>query len=176
MSFRQNILAGLVVGIGLLAAAPAAAQTSPFSLEARTGATIPTGDLSDAGVESGLLFAVDVYYTFAPTFSLYGGWAYHGFSNDVSVTGPRAGLKVLFPMAGDATPWVRGGATYNQLDGLGGTSDSNLGVELGAGIDYALSPRLSITPAARYESFSPDLDASGTVSFLTLDLGIHLHF
>lgn len=176
MSIRRHIPTGFAVAAALLMAAPAAAQESPFSLEARTGVTIPTGDLGDA-TESGLLFAIDGYYSLSPTLSLYGGWAYHGFDNDVSASGPRVGLKALFTPPGDAWPWVRGGVTFNQGELGDDSSDRAAGLELGAGIDYALSPRVSVTPAARYETFSAEFGATDvTFSYLTLDLGIHLHF
>ncbi len=183
MSIRRALIPGVLAVAAAFAAVPAAAQESPFSLEARTGVTIPLGDLSDAGAESDLLFAADVYYTLGPTMSLYGGWAYHRFdcaacADDVTASGPRGGLKILFPTPGDATPWIRGGLTYNSAKGLADAeSDRALGIEAGAGIDYALSPRLSITPAARYETFNADFGAAEpSLSYLTLDIGIHLHF
>lgn len=183
MSFYRNTLAIIAVGVSLLMAAPATAQESPFSLEARTGVTFPMGNLSDAGAESDLLFGLDAYLSVNPMFSLYGGYAYHRFTcdacaDDVTASGPRLGLKALLYTPGDALPWVRAGATFNQATGLAeGSSDRTLGVELGAGIDYQVAQRLSIVPALRYETFSTNFaGAEESLSYLTLDLGLHLHF
>ncbi|MGK7312094.1 MAG: outer membrane beta-barrel protein [Candidatus Longimicrobiales bacterium M2_2A_002] len=174
MSLNTRAFFGATAVAALLVAGPAAAQDSPFSLEARSGVTFPTGDLSDAGFESGVIFGVDLFFAVDRALSLYAGWGQHGFSDDVSVSGPRVGAKVLFHTPGLATPWIRAGATFNELDGdLGVSSDRETGLEAGAGIDYELSDRVSVTPAARYHTFSPE---GVTVSYLTLDLGLHLHF
>lgn len=182
MSLDRKTLTGFVVAAALVAA-PATAQDSPFSLEARTGVTIPTGDLSDAGAESGLLFGADVFFTVDPALSIYGGWGYYRFgcdacADDVTASGPRLGLKALYHTPGEATPWIRAGATFNQADGLEtDASDRAVGLEAGVGIDYELSDRVSITPAARYHTFSPGAGAAGaSLSYLTIDLGLHLHF
>ncbi|MDX1675329.1 MAG: outer membrane beta-barrel protein [Longimicrobiales bacterium] len=182
MSVRRGILQSAAMVAVLAMAGPVAGQGSPLSVEGRTGITFATGDLSDAGAGSGPLFAVDLILNVDRALSLYGGWAYHQFGCDacgetLSASGPRLGVKALFHTPGDALPWVRAGATYNEFDGLGAGSDRALGLEAGAGIDYALSDRVSITPAARYETFSPEFGGgTATVSYLTLDLGIHLHF
>lgn len=176
MSLSTRALFGAIAVAALLVAAPAAAQDSSISVEARSGVTFPTGDLSDAGIESGVIFGVDLFFAVDRALSLYAGWGQHGFSDDVSVSGPRVGAKVLFHTPGLATPWVRAGATFNELDSgglLGGSTDREIGLEAGAGIDYEVSDRVSVTPAARYHTFSPE---GATVSYLTLDLGLHLHF
>ena len=176
MSVNTRAFFGAVAVVGLLAAAPAAAQDSPISVEARSGVTFPTGDLSDGGVESGVIFGVDLFFTVDRALSIYAGWGQHGFSDDVSASGPRAGVKAMFHTPGMATPWIRAGATFNELESggiFGGTTDREIGLEAGAGIDYELSDRVSVTPAARYHTFSPE---GTTVSYLTVDLGLHIHF
>ena len=176
MSSNGRVFFSMIAAAALLTAAPAAAQHSPFSLELRSGVTFPTGDLSDAGIEAGPLFGLDVFAV-DRALSVYGGWGYHQFSDDVTASGPRLGLKAIFRTPGYATPWIRAGATFNEADGSGGSSDRELGLEAGAGLDYELSDRVSLTPAARYHTFSPDFGAgSSTFSYLTLDLGVHLHF
>ena len=187
MLFSRKSLTGIVTAVVLAvaagSAAPAAAQDSPLSIEGRTGVTIPMGDLSDAGAEPGLIFGVDAFYVVGEVVSVYGGWGYHQFScddciADVTAAGPRAGVKILYPVPGAATPWFRTGLTFNSAEGLADvSSDRAVGFEAGAGIDYALSPRLSVTPAVRYAFFDADFGAvEPTFSYLTLDLGLHFHF
>lgn len=177
MSSNGRVFFSLIAVAALLTAAPAAAQDSPFSVELRSGVTFPTGDLSDDGIESGPIFGVDVLFAVDRALSVYGGWGYHQFSDDVTASGPRLGLKAIFHTPGYATPWVRAGATFNEADVSGGSADREIGLEAGAGLDYELSDRVSVTPAARYHTFSPDFGAgSYTFSYLTLDLGVHLHF
>lgn len=182
-----RLIGAVLAAVALLwATAPAAAQDQDqISLEARTGVTFPTGDLSDRGYDSGLLFGADVFWTVMPRFSIYGGYAWHRFNcdtcvgDDASASGPRAGLKVLFPLAGDATPWLRGGLSLSGTDGLDGASDPDreLGLEIGGGIDYALNDRFSLTPALHYKAFTQDIGTEETdLSYLTLGLGAHFHF
>lgn len=177
MLFDRKYLAGLVAAAALFAAAPAAAQHSPLSLEARTGATLAFGDVADGGSEAGPILGVDAYYAVARNASVYAGWGYHGFSDGVSANGPRVGVKALFPQPGGSTPWIRAGATLNEAKVNDVASDRAVGLEVGAGFDFALSPRLLITPALRYHQFTADFGASETTfTYLTIDMGLHLHF
>lgn len=175
--------AAVVLAVSLAWGDGAEAQEPiPISAEVRTGVTFPTGDLSDAGAESGLLLGADVFFGLFPRFSLYGGYAWHRFScdpcvDDVTASGPRGGVKVLFPLPGDALPWVRGGLSWSNSDGLGGDPDGELGLEFGGGIDYALSPRFSLTPSFHYKTFTQEPGTTEVdLAYLTLELGAHVHF
>lgn len=154
----------------------------PVSVEARTGVTFPTGDLSDAGAGSGLLLGADVFLGLFPRFSLYGGYAWHRFgcdecADDVTASGPRGGVKVLFPRSGAALPWVRGGLSWSNSDGLVGDADGELGLEIGGGLDYRVAPRIDLTPAVHYKTFSQEFETvEMDLAFLTLELGAHFHF
>lgn len=177
MSFNSKQLAGLVTALMILAAAPATAQESPLSVEARTGAALAFGDVADGGSEAGPIFGVDAYYAIGHAASVYAGWGYHSFSDGLSANGPRVGLKALFPQPGGATPWVRAGATFNEAKDNDVASDRTLGLEVGAGFDFALTDRLFITPALRYHTFKADFGATEpTFTYLTIDMGLHLHF
>lgn len=175
--------AALAVAACLALSGSVEAQTEvSVSVEARTGVTFPTGDLSDQGAESGFLLGADVFLAMFPRFSLYGGYAWHRFNcdacvDDVTASGPRGGVKVLFPMPGDALPWIRGGLSWSGSDGLGGDPDRELGLEFGGGVDYALTPRLSLVPALHYKTFTQEIGTTETdLSYLTLELGAHVHF
>lgn len=159
-----------------------AQQPVPISLEVRPGVTFPLGDLSDADASSGFSVAGDVFFGLFERFSIYGGYAWHQFRfddpvEDVTAQGPRGGVKVLFPMPGDALPWVRGGLSYSTSDGLAGDPDGEVGLEFGGGVDYRLSPRFSLSPSLHYKTFSQDVGTDDVnVSYLTLGLGAHFHF
>lgn len=161
-----------------------AQQPVPISVEVRPGVTFPTGDLSDAGTNSGFSVAGDVFFGLFERFSIYGGYAWHQFRRDdpldaITAQGPRGGVKVLFPMPGDALPWVRGGLSYSTTDGWEGVDpDGEIGLEFGGGVDYRVSPRFSLSPSLHFKTFTQDLGPADDigVSFLTLGLGAHFHF
>jgi len=179
----RMVSTGLVVGGLLASAAPARSQEREISVEGRTGVTFPVGDLADVGAESGLLLGADVLYPVRRRISIYGGLEYDRFNcsscADVATTGLRGGVSLRFPMPGDAVPWVRGGVTVNRAKGLepapGRSSGWRPGLELGGGVDYALTPRFSLEPSARFQSFSTNVGTPGlTMTYFTLDLGARL--
>ncbi|MFW6206642.1 MAG: hypothetical protein ACOC5J_01780 [Gemmatimonadota bacterium] len=175
-------VAGAALAATLLWTGSAEAQTPiPFSVEARTGATFPTGDLGD-GTDTGFLLAADLYMGLFPRFDLYGGYAWHKFSvdgpdDDVTEQGPRLGVRVNFPVPVAIAPWVRGGLSWSSTDGLAGDPDSELGLEFAGGLDWSVLPTLSLSPGLHYKTVTQDL-GGGTgevdVSYLTLELGARL--
>lgn len=176
---------GIALAAGLIWTGSAEAQQPvPISVEVRPGVTFPTSDLSDADASSGFSVAGDVFFGLFPRFSLYAGYAWHQFRfddplDDITAQGPRGGVKVLFPLTGDALPWVRGGLSYSTSDGWeAGDPDGEVGMEVGGGVDYRLSPRFSLSPSLHYKTFNQDFGTAGDVdvSYLTLGLGAHFHF
>ena len=156
------------------------AQTS-FAVEGRVGVTLPQGDLSDAGAESGLSLGAELQATFRPNLTAYVGLQRHAFNCEGSCplgssptsTGIGAGLKYIFHTPGDAHLWGRGGLVANVLDSDAGSSDREIGFELGVGVDMPIAPRLSLVPNIGFTTH----DAGGglTASFVTLGVGIHYH-
>ena len=177
-----SLCASVVAALAVLAGPAEAQDPIPVSAEVRAGVAFPTGDLSDAGAESGLALGADVFFGFFPRFSLYGGYAWHRFGcdvcvDDVTTSGPRGGVKVLLPLPGRAVPWIRGGLTWSGSDGLIGEADGELGLEFGGGLDYSVAPRLSLAPALHYKTFTQEFATTEVdVSHLTLELGAHFHF
>lgn len=174
---------GIALAASLAWSGVAEAQTPiPVTVEARTGATFPTGDLSDAGTSTGFLFGADILVGLFPRFSLYGGYAWHkfsddGFGDDITAHGPRTGVKLRFPVPGPLGPWVRGGLSYSSSSGLPGDPDGELGLEFGGGLDYNISPRFGLVPSLHYKTFTQDLGTTEIdLSYLTLDLGARLNF
>ncbi len=160
----------------------AEAQTPiPVTVEARTGATFPTGEFGD-GANTGFLLAADVFVGLFPRFSLYGGYAWHqfsddGFGDDITAHGPRGGVKLRIPMAGPIGPWIRGGLSYSSSSGLPGDPGGELGLEFGGGFDYNVSPRFGLVPSLNYKTFTQDTGVGEVdLSYLTLELGARLNF
>lgn len=160
----------------VLGATPASAQ---WSIEGRLGATLPTGDLTEPLEQTGgLAVAADLMYTFRPNVTFYGGIGHHRFNCDgcdanLTTTGLDAGLKYLFGPADDAIPWIRGGLLYHKPEIEGGDGDWGLGFDSGIGIDWRVSHQVVLVPALRYNSYSSN---DATLSWFTIDLGLHLHF
>jgi opacity protein-like surface antigen len=198
MQIRKLIIPGLVLGAAL--AQPAAAQSVlPFSFEVRGGAAIPQGDDFD-GVSTGFSVGGTVHYQVAPMVGIYGGFEYAKFTFDddsedvdsnISDSGFRLGARFAIPLGAmtGVSPWVEGGATFNQTsinlsnDGgnsVGVDSDRALGYEVGAGLSFAVAPKISITPGVRWRSHKADFGdtddgpAEVDVNQFTVDLGVHI--
>ncbi|SOD03503.1 Outer membrane protein beta-barrel domain-containing protein [bacterium JGI 053] len=201
MQIRKLLFPALVLGAAL--AQPARAQTIlPLSFEARGGVAIPTGDFAD-GAGTGFNVGATVHYRVAPMVSVYAGYEYVRFAvdslGDVEGVdahfidqGFRAGARFEVPLAGTMTglqPWVEGGATFNQttVSASNGSAsvdidaDRKVGFEVGAGLNFAVAPKISIAPGVRYHSHKAEFDfgggdtAEGDVNYFTVDLGVHIH-
>ncbi|HVG45086.1 MAG TPA: outer membrane beta-barrel protein [Longimicrobium sp.] len=201
MQLRNLLVPALLLGAAL--AQPAAAQTVlPLSFEVRGGVVIPRGDFDD-GANTGWSVGGTIHYRVAPMVSVYGGFEhaaftvdddedFEGVDADITDQGFRLGARFDVPL-GSMTgigPWVEGGATFNQTsiglsDGstsLDVDSDRGVGFEVGAGLSFAVAPKISITPGVRYRShkakFSdPDggtEEAEVDVNYFSIDLGVHI--
>jgi opacity protein-like surface antigen len=163
--------------------------TTPFSIELRAGAALPTGDFGD-GLNTGWTAGLTGQYNFTPMIGVYAGYQIASFGaddeeagdEDISVNdrGFNAGLRAsLSPLAG-FSPWLKGGLVYNELeidvDGESVTTDSQLGFEVGGGLAFPLGPRISITPGVTYTMYSfddEDLDLDLDVSHVKIDIGLN---
>ncbi|HUF75012.1 MAG TPA: outer membrane beta-barrel protein [Longimicrobiales bacterium] len=187
--------AGRLVGLLALAAlacmsSPAAAQIGfedeqPFqrhvALEGRLGATFPTGELSDLGATASHALTLNLLYNFTPRWGGYVGWDFHDFGCDgcpdvIGSEGPRAGVQYTLPWRGAALPWVRAGLLLAKLTAIQGgvevESGSELGMELGTGVDFRLTPRVSVSPGASFVFYSAGLPGDDLfVPYFLLDLG-----
>jgi hypothetical protein len=164
----------------------ASAQAGRTSFEARIGATFPTGELEDNGLDTGLALGADVMYSLSPMLTAYAGASRDAFKCDRSEDecardywsgGFQAGLKYLLQRTGDALPWVRGGLIGQKMDIGPRDSDLSLGFEVGGGIDFDISPQLALAPALHFRRYEADFGPGDlTVSYLTLSVGVHFHF
>jgi len=187
-----------VTALGFLAlpVRPVSAQSRP-AVEIRGGLNLPVGDFSDppgVAAESDAGFAADLIVPVNPRFSVYGGIGRELFGCDgcggndkLRTTGLEAGLKFLFRREGSVLPWLKAGAIYHKMtirvDGVEGDSDWGLGFQAAAGADIPLGAVLSFSPALRYQTYTAKFQPFGLdflaprndVSFLSLDLGLHIH-
>lgn len=106
--------------------------------------------------------------------------------------GVTAGIKLLAPSISLARPFLKGGVTFNELEGgFGGGQSTELktertpGYEVGVGVDVGMLGLLSFTPQARYigQNFKykvPGINSTGStptqgVNYFTFDVGLSLH-
>jgi hypothetical protein len=152
-----------------------------FAAEGRVGVTLPQGDLSDAGVESGIALGGELQANFTTNLSAYLGLNRYAFRCDdcdfgenPSSTGIGAGLKWVFHNPGDVLVWGRGGVVFNKLASDDGDRDREAGFEVGAGADLSIAERLYLVPSLSFVSHG----AGGNfkANFFTLGLGLHYHF
>ncbi len=163
-----------------LFAGEAHAQVS-FAAEGRVGVTVPQGDLSDRGAETGITLGAELQGNFHPNLTAYLGLSRHAFgcesgcalgSNPTS-TGLGAGLKYLFHSPGDVHVWGRGGIIADRLSAHGLTNDRGLGFEVGMGADLPVASRLYLVPSLGFTSH--DVGSTFTARFFTLGVGAHYH-
>jgi opacity protein-like surface antigen len=154
---KKTIIAFAVVAS--FAAAGAQAQTTQFSIEPRAGLSIPTGDLGE-DVEVGLALSGDVIFQATPQLAIYAGYNHNTYAfkdtdeADAQIKGFDAGVRFSFaPMSG-FTPFVKGGVLYQKaaISGDGGSlsGDSEVGFQVGGGVEVPISPRFSFTPQASF--------------------------
>jgi hypothetical protein len=106
--------------------------------------------------------------------------------------GATAGVKLLMPGTSIVRPFVKGGVTFNQLEGGYGSGQSTElkterkpGYEVGLGLDIGILGLVSFTPQARYigQNFKynvPGVNTTGAeptqgVNYYTFDLGLSVH-
>jgi hypothetical protein len=171
-------LTALVFVLMMIVPQSASAQ---WSLEARTGAANPVGDLADAPgpQEVGLGAAGTLMYTFHPNVTAYGEAAGQWFTcdgcdTDVLNWGLDGGLKLLMAQDGPVMPWVRAGVAVQQISPED-TDEAEWGVGLdsGVGVDVQVTDQLAVVPAVRFDTYQATEDM--TVSYFTFDLGAHWH-
>jgi opacity protein-like surface antigen len=109
-------------------------------------------------------------------------------SDELMTQGFEGGAKILFTREGSILPWLKVGAIYHKakfnVDGVEGESDWGFGFQAGGGVDIPLGNVLSFSPALRYQKYTATFEPFGLefleldndVSFLSLDMGLHIHF
>jgi len=179
---KAAVIGAALLATGTLGLAPGEAQAQlGFAAEGRVGVTVPQGDLSDVGAETGLGFGAELQVNFHPRATVYAGVYRHQFGcedscslgDDPTSTGLSAGLKYIVHNPGDVAVWGRGGVVYNDLDLGSSSTDREIGFELGVGADMPIAERIYLVPHLGYISHAAG--DNFTASFFTLGLGIHYH-
>ncbi len=199
---------GLALSLGLFASSLSAQS---ISIGLRGSGSFPTGSFSETqgstadtaliqGAKNGFGYGLDVGLGIG-MFGLYAGFDHVQFDCETTtcrtdgkytLQGVTVGLKVAVPMMSRLSPFVKGGVTFNDLQGgYGGSSSNRLstdrtpGYEVGAGIDVSLLGLLSFTPQLRYIGqnlkakipgvTTPTTATEQGVKYFTFDLGLAVH-
>jgi opacity protein-like surface antigen len=183
----KRILVWVPMLLALATTAPAAAQQMfpPISIEGRGGLSLPVGDFSRS-LSLGYGLGADAIVNVTHSLGIYAGYRYISFDFDrdavgaaegsYNVQGIDAGARFGAPsLTSDISPYLRLGGVYYKgaVSGLGSGDEQRLGFQLGGGFDYALGPRVSLTPEISYTNISYPNRAN--VSFVTLDFGLRFH-
>jgi hypothetical protein len=196
-----------ILAVSGIAIAPLHAQGIYFGL--RGGAGIPTGSFNESTASSstGVLDAAKTGFGYGADAGLqlgmlgvYGGFDHIKFDCESEscntdgkyrLQGLAVGVKLIAPGFSSFHPWVKGGVTFNDLEGGYGsgqtdlTTDRKPGYEVGVGLDIPILGLISITPQARYvgQNFKykvPGVTSTATednqgVNYITFDLGLSVH-
>ena len=164
---------GLTLSLATFAS-PMSAQSISFGL--RGSGSFPTGAFAEnsqttntaviQGAKSGFGYGAELGVGLGPI-GAYASFDHIKFDCETTtctsngkytLQGVTAGLKLSLPVASRFRPFVKGGVTFNDLEGSYGSSSTANGLtterapgyELGLGADYNLLGLISITPQARY--------------------------
>lgn len=171
-------------GTGGLAVGAFAESASPNTAAALDGAKSGFGYGLDVGVALGML-------------GVYAGFDHINFNCETSscssegqykLQGVAVGVKLRPVTAGRLHPYVKGGVTFNSLEGTYGagsatslTTDRAPGYELGVGANLSLGGLLFLTPQLRYvgqnlKAKIPGVNApttkSDAINYMAFDLGL----
>lgn len=191
-------LSPAIAALALITSGPLAAQD--LTLDLRVAAVMPTSDLADADLETGLGFGATLAVRVMPHLHLYGGWDWVHFTNagnsfvgedrDIEETGYTIGLRFEHPfgVASRAMYRLEAGGTYKHVEIEDATgeivadTEHGLGYEAGAGVLLPLGQgtwRLAAT--VRYRALDRDFvigddTRAGQLRYVGLELGVSRRF
>lgn len=173
----------------------------------RGGAGIPTGTFSDNSgtvgqttldaAKTGFGYGLDAGISLG-LIGIYAGFDHINFDcessncntdNKYKLQGVAAGVRLNLPGTSMIRPWVKGGVTFNELEGAVGstefTTERNPGYEIAGGLDIPILGILSIYPQARYVGQNFKYKVPGVTNtaaepeqkanYFTFDLGLSFH-
>ena len=197
--------------LALLVASASSSSAQYISLGLRGTGTVPTGSFSNtdpttannaliAGAKNGFGYGLDAGIGVGPI-GIYAGFDHIKFDcqtatcqsdGKYTLSGATAGVKLAVPGMAKFRPYVKGGVTFNDLQGGYGGQSSNVlttdrtpGYEIGVGFDYSILGLIALTPQARYvgqnlKAKIPGVVVQSTttgtgVNYFTFDVGLSLH-
>ena len=168
----KGIVSGVALGAALVLGSEVAQAQRPLTFGISGGLSLPTSDMADR-VETGWNAAAALNYNF-PLSNL--GVRFEGFWNQFSGEGANPDLRILggavnafYHLGGiGIRPYVIGGiGSYNaKFDE--GESTTDLGINAGGGIKFALAG-MSAFAEARYHAVDTDI---GDFQFVPIVFGI----
>lgn len=195
----------------LLVASASTSSAQYISIGLRGTGTVPTGSFSQTdqtatntavieGAKNGFGYGLDAGIGVGPI-GVYAGFDHIHFDCETTtcqsngkytLQGATVGVQLAVPGIPKIRPYVKGGVTFNDLQGGYGGSSSNAlttdrtpGYEVGIGFDYSILGIVSLTPQARYvgQNFKAKIPgivvtqtATATgVNYFTFDVGLSLH-
>jgi len=209
MQATRRILT-LAVGFSTIASTLAA---QGISIGLRGSGTFPTGSFSEtttqatantaliAGAKSGFGYGLDAAISMG-FIGIYAGFDHVSFDcqtatcqtdGKYTLQGVTAGVKLTTPSVSMLRPFIKGGVTFNDLNGGYGGQSSNVlttdhapGYEVGVGADIGFLGIVSLTPQARYigqnlkakipgVSVTSSTATGQAVNYFTFDLGLSVH-
>ena len=199
-----------VLSIGLVVASASLASAQYISIGIRGTGSVPTGafagDESAAssamieGAKNGFGYGLEVGAGIG-AIGAYAGFDHIKFDCETTtcrtdgkytLQGATVGVKLAVPGMPRFRPYVKGGVTFNDLQGGYGGSSSNVlttdrtpGYEVGIGFDYTIAGIIALTPQVRYVGqnlkakipgvTSPTTETNTGVNYFTFDVGFSLH-
>jgi hypothetical protein len=190
-----SVLTAQAISIGLRGTG--SFPTGSFS---QTPGTAPSSDAAIEGAKSGFGYGLDAGLGVGPI-GVYASFDHIKFDcqtatcqtdGKYTLSGVTGGVKLYLPRISIARPYVKGGVTFNDLQGgYGGQSSNALttdhapGYEVGGGFDVSFLGILSFCPQVRYvgqnlKAKIPGVTVNATttgtaVNYFTFDAGMSVH-
>jgi hypothetical protein len=213
MSIRRSNIALAIAAAFAVSSGASRLVAQSISIALRGTGSFPTGAFAQTqpsptantamieGAKSGFGYGLDVGLGFGPI-GVYAGFDHVKFDcatetcsadGKYTLQGVSAGLKLWTPKVSMLRPYLRGGVTFNDLEGgYGGqasntlTTDKAPGYEVGLGADIGLPTfgLVSLTPEVRYIGQNLKAKIPGVVApaaagdgvnYFRFDLGLSVH-
>lgn len=205
----MKVLSTIVLASAAFAFAAPNIQAQSLSIGLRGTGSVPTGSFADdpnapsgaviEGAKNGFGYGLDVGIGLG-MFGVYGGFDHIKFDCETTtctsagkytLQGVTVGVKLSPGSVSLFRPFIKGGVTFNDLQGGYGGSSSNAlttektpGYEVGVGADFSFLGLLSLVPQVRYIGqklkakvpgvSSPNAEGQ-SVNYLAFDLGLSVH-
>lgn len=173
---KQTLILALLISVALPLSAQFGYQhemqnnSSPWSVEFRSGASFSTNNLGDADLGTGFGFEGAFAYRFMPHLAAYAGWGWNKFSAEQSFAGPDMdfeetgytfGFQFIHPFDNSSIGYlIRMGGLYNHIETENSNGDiiansgHGLGWQVETGITIPVGATVKILPSVRYRSLS----------------------